>query len=348
MYLITNHGLEVLEKKGLKKNLDDSFPDLEDYYLRGHVFDDDIEEYAQEHQIPDLQERIEADSEYLKNESFIINSEIILNLLKEKLPKNLQNDIKQSISAYYIYYNKILKGFRTQRYFWRDDKFLTELYSDIHGDMQIRQYDINTDLETEQDLFNYMPLVKKVNPNIINAYYDEFIPTLIHFITFCCQIGKKVPFKDNWEEVFFNGNFTAEKPGEVAKSDIDYLKSAKNKEESSMIFVLPFIDNPLKHVDPKKNIYIVHPIYSSGGYTSRPFIEGNELVYLHPKEDGIKVEPIIKQGWGNPSVRFNYDQTENAIEGIVKVIQKGGSRSPQEDCGLVFKHFPYERFKEIL
>ena len=344
MHLITNHGLEVLEKSGLKKILDGSFQDLEDYYLKGHIYDDEIEEYAQEHKIPDLLERI--DDNFNKNESFIVNSEIVLDLLKDKLPEDLESDVKQAISAYYIYHNKFY-NMLARHFFWRDEKSVNIIESDMQGDMCITQYNLSHS-DPQLDLFNYKHLIKKVEPKFVNAYYDEFIPTLIHFITFCCQIEKPVPFKDNWEEVFFNGNFEEGKPGEVAKSDIEHLKRAKQNEEYSWIKVLPFIDNPLKHIKSKKDIFHIHPIHSSGGYLSRPFIDGNDLVYLHLEERGIKVEPHREEKWGNPSVRFSYEQIGNAIEGIVRVIQKGGSRSLPEDCGLVFKHFPYERFNEIL
>jgi len=344
MHLITNHGLEVLEKSGLKKILDGSFQDLEDYYLKGHIYDDEIEEYAQEHKIPDLLERI--DDNFNKNESFIVNSEIVLDLLKDKLPEDLESDVKQAISAYYIYHNKFY-NMLARHFFWRDEKSVNIIESDMQGDMCITQYNLSHS-DPQLDLFNYKHLIKKVEPKFVNAYYDEFIPTLIHFITFCCQIGKPVPFKENWEEIFFNENFTAEKPGEVAKNNIKELSSAKNKEEYSRIFVLPFVDNPLKYVNSEKRFYPIYPIKSSGGKFFYIVFSGNDLVYLYIAEKGIQVEPYTEEKWGNPSVRFNYEQIGNAIEGIIKVIQKGGSRSFPEDCGLVFKHFPYERFNEIL
>src|SRR3989344_2449687 len=132
MHLITNHGLEVLEKSGLKKILDGSFQDLEDYYLKGHIYDDEIEEYAQEHKIPDLLERI--DDNFNKNESFIVNSEIVLDLLKDKLPEDLESDVKQAISAYYIYHNKFY-NMLARHFFWRDEKSVNIIESDMQGDM---------------------------------------------------------------------------------------------------------------------------------------------------------------------------------------------------------------------
>ncbi len=339
MYLITNEGLKVLEETGLKKICNESFEKLEHYLLTGHIYDDQIEEYAEEHGISDLLEKVEAEESWDKNEAFIMHSGIICSLLQDKLPKSLNNELKKAISAYWIYNNRFLKPFN-KSYLWRSNASLNQIESDVHGDMLIRQYDITT----EPNLFGDKPLVKKSELNLVNGFYPEWLRTLTDFIAFCCQIRKPVPFKDNWEEVFYNGKLEESNPGEVAKIYINDLKNAKQQEEYSFILVLPFVDNPLKQTNPEKGIYHINPVRSDGGYLSYPFIDGDNLVYLHEAERGTE---FLNKTWGKPGVRFPYEQIGEAIKGIVTCIQKGGSRCLPPDPGLVFRHFPYERFQSL-
>ena len=346
-YILTNEGLRVFEEKGLKKIIDDSFEHLNQNMMQGMPFEDDIDEYAKENNIPDLAEKIEEDETFYvdKRDSFIMHSEIACNLLKDKLPKNLEKDIKNAISAYYLYHDKFLSKFRLRgSYVWRDEQTLNCIMESIHGDMIIEQYDITPD-KKQQDLFNYKPLVKRVEWRLLNGFYPEWINTLSHFITFCCQIGKPVPFRDTWEQIFYMGNLRETEPAEVAKHLIEGLKYAKEEKEYSHINVLPFIDNPLKHIKPEKNIFNIYPVRSNSGYASQPFIDKDTLVYLHQVEKGIK---FLDARWGDSSVRFNYEQIQHAIKGVVTCIQKRASRCQPYDPGLVFKYFPYERFKREL
>lgn len=341
MYLITNEGLKTLEESGLKKILDTSFKDLEqDYYFGGAIYDDEIERYAEEHKIPDLVERIEAEGEFDKSESFVMHSEIVCDLLKKKLPKNLTKELKDAISAYYLYFNRFLKrvGYRGS-YLWRDDNFLNIIEGDTHGDMSIGQYDVSPEK-------NLKPLVKKTQGTGVNGYYSDWPKTLIDFITFCCQIKKPVPFRDNWREVFYNGTFNEEEkePGEVASFYIRNLRYAKEGEKYSHIGVLPFVNNPFRHVSTDKSCFFVQPIKSSDGFESFPFIDGNSLVYLRKSKEGIKV---LEEIWGNPSVRFSYEQIHHAIKGVVSCIQNSGTRCQSYDAGLIFKYFPYKKFEEL-
>lgn len=345
MYLITNEGLKILEKIGIKKILDSSFDKLEHPMLYGHIFDDEIIDYGKEHKLPNLLEKVQADGELYTRDSFIIHSEIIYKLLKKKLPKNMKKDIKATISAYYLYYDRFLKqeGYRGS-YFWRDKKFLNEIKGDIHGDMKITQYEISP--SEQLDLFNYKSPIKKIDSlKLIDGYYPFWIKTLIDFITFCIQIKKPVPFKENWEKTFYNGNFEERNPEYSDRErEIEDLKRAKEGEKYSYICVLPFCDNPLKNINPDKNIFHTHPIMSSGKYLSSPFIDKNELVYLHKTKKGIE---FLGEKWGNPGVRFSYEQISNAIKGLVSCIQNNGSRNSPQDPGLVFKYFPYKRYKEL-
>ena len=343
MYAITNEGLKVLEEKGLKKILDNSFKNFECDILMGYLYDDIIEDYAKEHGIPNLVEKVATD-EFDREDSFIINSEIICNQLKDKLPKNINKELKDVISAYYIYYKNffIMAGYKGD-YIWRDEQFLNVIKGDVHGDMIIHQYDLSQDFQ--RDLFNYKPLVKKTGGTGINGFYPYWIEILSHFITFCCQIGKPVPFRDNWKEEFYNEKFEEIKPGEVASGLIEQLKNAKESKEYSFIQFLPFIDNPFKHINTKRNFFHIHPIRSDGGYESMPFIDKNNLIYLHKAEKGIE---FLEERWGSLGVRFDYEQIEHAIRGVVSCIQKGGSRCIPKDPGLVFKYFPYEKFNDLL
>lgn len=340
MYIITNKGLDVLEETGLKKIIDSSLDDLLENIPKSYMYDEIIEEYSKEHGIPGLLEKVKSNNSLNTTDSFIMHSEIVCDLLKNKLPKNLEEDIKDAVSAYYIYYDKFLKmsGYRG-RNLWRDEKFLNIIEGTIHGDMAIQQYDISPG--PQLNLFGEECLVKKTDLILLNGYYTEWIKTLADFMTFCCQINKPVPFKDNWKEVFYDGNFKETEPGEVARQDIEHLKCAKEGKKFGWIKVLPFLDNPLKHINPKKDFFHTDPVCSENGYYSQPFIDKDNLVYLHETKNGVK---FLEQIWGNPGIKFNYKQIGNCIKSIVKCIQGGASRSLPQDPGLVFKYFPYKKF----
>ncbi len=337
MYLITNEGLKVLEESGLKEILDSCFKSLDDYMLSGAIYDDQIEEYAKEHGIPDLVEKVEEDGILGKRESFVMHSKIICDLLKDKLPKNIKG-LENAISAYYIYYDHFLKnrGYRGS-YLWRDDNFLNIIEGDVHGDMYITQYDITS----EPDLFGSKSLVKKTEVKGVVGYYSDWPKTLIDFITFCLQIKKPVPFRNNWEKEFYKGDLKEEKPGCVAESCVKDLKYTKEGEKYSHIDVLPFVDNPFRHISKDKNAFHTQPIRSSGGFVSYPFIDGDNLVYLCKSKRGVE---FLRETWGDPSVRFSYDQIPNAIKGVISCIQNHGTRCQPHDAGLIFKYFPYEKF----
>ena len=340
-YILTNKGLDTLKKTGLKKILDSSFPDLEHHMLHGFLYEDEIKEYANENKIPNLLEKVEAANLSNRTDSFIMHSEIICNLLKKKLPKNIEKEIKNAISAYYLYYDEFLKRLTySGTYLWRDEDSLNIISGDTHGDMRIEQYDISQ--KSKPNLFNQDVLVKKTDLKLVDGYYSEWLRTLTDFITFCIQIKKPVPFKENWEKEFYKGFFEETEPGSVANSLIKEIKRAKENKEYSYVNVLPFTDNPKKHMDPKKSVYHIQPVISSGGYSFYPFIDKEELIYLSPSEKGVE---FLNETWGNPGVRFNYEQIPNAIKGVVSCIQNHGSRCLPQDPGLVFKYFPYERLE---
>ena len=344
MYLITNEGLKVLEEKGIKKILDDSFKSLDDYMLSSFPFDEDIKEYGAEHHLPNLLEKINEDEKknIPKEDSFIVRSGIIPNLLKKKLPKKLTSEIKDAISAYYIYWNRFLnKGFYRGHYLWRDDNFLNIVRGDTNGDMYLNQYTLKS---FDSTLIEENPLLIKASSYGVNGYYTEWIRMLPDFFSFCLQIGKPVPFKDDWEETFYHGHFEDTKAGEVASYLIERLQAAKERKEYSSIQVLPFIDDPMKHINLDKKIHYVHSVKSVSGFESMPFIDKESLVYLHKSKTGVE---FIHETWGDLGVRFYYDQIHHAIRGIVSCIQNHGSRCMPHDPCLVFKYFPYERYEEI-
>ncbi len=346
MYIITNEGLKVLEEKGLKKILDSSFPDLEHHMLIALPYEDEIEEYAVEKKLPHLIEKVEEDGILDKRESFIMHSEIICDLLKKKLPKTINKDLKDCISAYYIYHDRFIKKIVSRdSYLWRDENSLNIIEGDIHGDMLIKQFDLSPD--PNPDFFGYKPLFKKVDLRLVNGFYPEWIRTLSDFITFCIQTEKQVPFKESWGKEFYNGFFEETKAGEVADYYIDRLKWAKEGKEHSFVQLLPFVDNPKKQMNIEKGLCHIEPISADGGYLSFPFIENESLFYLHQVEEGEKGVEFLDAVWGSPSVKFNYNHMEDAIKGVVTCIQKGSSRCQPQDPGLVFKYFPYERFKDL-
>lgn len=341
--LITNEGLRILEERGIKKILDSSFKDLDNYMLSGFPYDEKIEEYAKEHKIPNLLEKVKTDVINNQIESFIMYSGIIYDSLKDKLPKNLEENIKTAISAYYIYSDRFLKRVDYRgAYLWRDENSLNLIAGDMRGDMKIEQYDLTP--EPQLNFLDYRPLIKKTGLKVVDGYYTEWIRTLSDFITFCCQIEKPVPFKDSWEKEFYNGNFEEMGYGEVAHEHIMELKHAKEEKEKSFVKVLPFTDNPKKHINPREGIYSINPIQSQGEFLSHPFIDKDDLVYLHEAKTGVEFLGGI---WGNPGVRFTYKQIPNAIKGIVSCIQHNKSRCQPQDPGWIFKYFPYEKLESI-
>ena len=344
-YIITNEGLKILEENGLKKIIDSSFEYLEENMPSSLIYDEDIDEYAKEHNLPDLLEKIEKDAEeyIFKNDSFIMHSGIVYDLLKDKITKDVGKDLKYAVGAYYIYKNRFLDHIARTKYLWRGEQFLNIIEGDVHGDMMIKQYNVSPG--PQSDLFGYKPLIQKTDLRLVNGFYPEWIRTLSDLITFCYQIGKPIPFKDNWEEIFYNGNLETIKPRGVASDFIGDLKRAKEYNEYSSISVLPFIDNPLKHISAKDSIFDIKPISSDGGYLSQPFIDKDSLVYLHESERGIE---FLGHMWGKQGVRFSYEQIHHAIRGVVTCIQGGASRCSSQDPGLVFKYFPYERFEKEL
>jgi len=211
--------------------------------------------------------------------------------------------------------------------------------------MIIRQYNFN--LNYEKDLFGDTPWVVKRKPNLLCGYYNNWVNMLTNLIDFCCQTKNPVPFQNNWNEIFYKGDFKEERSGTVAEHCINNLKRFKNNEEYSIVEVLPFTDNQLKHVNIERGFHLAQPIMPQGGFQSQPFIDNNELVYLTKVEIKKGIE-LGKMGyWGNESVRYNYHQVREAIKGVILCMQKGGTRCMKHDPGLIFKYFPYERFKEL-
>ena len=344
MYLITPEGLEELEKTGLKKILDKEFPGIKSEMPTCFVYDDDIEHYEIENNKPGLLEKLENVDIIDKQEAFIVYSEIVLKNLGNKIPKKLNQELKNTISAYWIYWDKFVDSYR-RRYSWLDRKSLNSIEGDTHGDMVIKQYNFN--LNEEGDLFRDTPWVVKRPPNSLCGYYDNWVNMLTNLIGFCCQTKNPVPFQNNWNEIFYNGEFKEEEPGSVAKDCINNLKRFKNNEEHCIVEVLPFTDNQLKHVDIDKGFHLAQPIMPQGGSQSRPFIDNHELVYLIKVEDGKGIELGRMGYWGNESVRYDYEQVKEAIKGVVSCMQRGGTRCVKRDPGLIFKYFPYERFEEL-
>ena len=100
MYLITLEGLKELEKTGLKKILDKEFLRIKSKMPMGFFYDEDIQNYEIENNKPGLLERLENVDSFDKQEAFIVYSEIVIKNLDDKIQKKLNQELKNTISAY--------------------------------------------------------------------------------------------------------------------------------------------------------------------------------------------------------------------------------------------------------
>ena len=68
MYMITDEGLDLLRRKGLTEILNSSFKEIDHYMLNTYPYEDSIDNYAKEHNLPKLKETIERDNDTNKDD----------------------------------------------------------------------------------------------------------------------------------------------------------------------------------------------------------------------------------------------------------------------------------------
>jgi len=337
-YIITDAGLKVLEERGLKQVIDENFDELY-YFNLGVMYEEDIQEYIQNNRVnPLLVEKFSKD-EVEDGDEFRVFSYIIPNELARtgKIPSNLSDDLMTAIGAYFLTKSYTEQFTGRGHYAFRNSQFLTCIHDDVHGDFFLQQYNHVPKKDLQPRLFqDRSQLIKKLEEQDcgrLNGHYGYWIPFLTHLIYFCCQTSQEVPFKDNFNQVFYNRQLFPEEPGMMAEGEIERLKY-QGEEDVKIKECLPEYPGFEKQREQGWE-------FRGEMEKSQAFIINGNLVYCNLDEAG---EIEFYQQKFKPAVIFTPDMIEQAIYGTIKSIINGAGRNQPQDPGLVLKYFPYHNF----
>jgi hypothetical protein len=237
-------------------------------------------------------------------------------------------------------------------YSWRDGKFLTHMFSDVHGDFYLSQFDHTPDLRGQTFLFpSAEPLVKRlqrgISDNGLNAGYEYWMDFLQHLLYFCCQTGMEVPFRDDYLDAFYDGKPFDENAGMLAEHTLHGFNFLREDVKSGKkdLFKMCLPEYPGFLEQSKEGWSFTGSI---AGYSKRQaFIMDGNLVYCEEKKDG----PVDFGEYGKfsePKVIFIPDMIREAIFGVFSIVLNSGSRNMHQDPGLIMKYFPYFLFNPLL
>lgn len=341
-YIITDAGLEILEERGLKKIVDENFKELINEHM-GMWYDDQQEEYARTHRThPSLAQESEQDNFRIGDEKFKVFSFLYPNTLVEqgKISDKLSDGIMAAIGAYVqTKYNT--EGTFNDQYEWRTPTFHTVIHPDVHGDFFLQQYNHKPD-NSQKFLFpGCEPLIKKLKQEdigMLNGHYDYWINFLESLLYYCCQTKQEVPFRNDFEKVFYNGKFSDKKPGMVADMPITQLKDWTRDAKVKWKPCLPVLPDFQKQVDDGWML-------EGQIENSQAFILNGNLVFCSQDNSG-PIEFIHKK-YSSPKVFLTPDMIKEAVYGTMKLMTSGrAGRVEPHDPGLILKYFPYHLFEK--
>jgi len=342
-YIITDAGLSILEETGLKKLVDENFKEL----LNEHPsmwYDDEQEEYSRTHRVhPSLAEEDEQDDLGRMDEKFLVFSFLYPNVLVEqgKISDRLNDTVMAAIGVYVqtkYHTEGLFKDWRA----WRNPTFHTTIHPDIHGDFFLQQYNHKPD-DSQKSLFlDCEPLIKRLKQKDIGmlyGHYNYWIDFLESLICYCCQTRQEVPFRHDFEKVFYNGNLPDEKPGMVAEMPIVQLRDWTKDAKTNWKPCLPVLPDFQKQIDDGW-------LFEGQIENSQAFILDGNLVFCDKDEHG----PIKFTNYGNfskPVVVISPDMVREAVRGTMELMIEGhAGRVMPHDPGLILKYFPYHLFEK--
>jgi len=333
-YVITDKGIKLLLETGFFADVSREAQEAISAE-RGHFYFEDIDEYLRNHRSsPRFREKLLDELE--DNDEFRIFSFMYANDLVErgKIPSNLPDNLMTAISGFVN-----TEKWTNQRYRHNfrhiNDRFITCVNGDTHGDFFLQQY--NYVFDDSEFLFpEASPLVKKLKQKDIGklyGHYDYWTGFLEHLILYSLQIKKEVPFRENFEEVFYRGNLPSETPGMVLSPALETLKfRAKEKK----IFGIPLYPGWKKQRDSGWS-------FTGQIEKSRGFIMDGNLVYCDEDSNG-NIEFGYYGKFSSPRVFITPDMIKPLMIGTITLIRDGAGRNQPQDPGLIMKYFPYDLF----
>ena len=340
-YVITDEGLKLLEETSLREVVHDNRHAALEGSV-GHMYEGDIKDYLETNRVhPSLAkkplEEIEDDDEF-RIFSFIYPNELVK---MGKILANLPDKVMTAIGAY-IKTDRWTNPRYEKNFSFRDSRFITCINADVHGDFFLQQY--NHSVDKSELLFpEASPLVKKLrdeDKGRLYGHYDYWTEFLQHLIYYCCQTKREVPFRNNFEQVFYNGRLPSETPGMVAEPDIRDLIYRGNPElmKGTSPRCLPLYPGWEKQRDAGW-----HPLEGQIE-GSQGFIVDDNLVYCHADAGGV-IE-FAHQRFAKPGVFITPNMIEPLMRGAITLIRDGAGRNQPQDSGLILKHFPYHLFEQ--
>lgn len=339
-YIITDAGLKILEETGLRKVVDENFRGVTPL---SHFYDEDIEDYIEKNRThpsyrAKIEAEIEAEESHDSDDEFKIFSYIYPNELARtgKIPKNLPDDLMVAIGAYFST-KWWTEDISRRAYTFRNNQFQTCINGDTHGDFFLQQYNHVPKKDLQGKLFEDRgPLIKKLeeqDKGKLYGHYDYWIEFLNQLIMFCCQEGIEVPFKNDWEQVFYDGKLPSDEPGSVSEFTINNFKKGD----------IEFLKNCLPRLPgwEKQKVNGWNPLEGEIE-NSRAFIIGGNLVYCNQDKEG-QIEFACNR-YSKPKVIFTPDMIKETIYGTMTLIRDGTGRNQPQDPGLVMRYFPYHLY----
>jgi len=290
----------------------------------------------------EFKDKVLANDEEIRGDEFVVFSYAVPNELIRKgvLPRSLPDEMMAALGAYFLTkraeYNRFQHNFT-----FRTKQYLTCINGDIHGDFFVQQYN-HLPTVSQLTLFGEGDLYKELtekDKGKLYGHHDYWIEFLKQLVTFCCQEGLDVPYRKNWEEIFYGGKVPSDEPGEVSGFTISCLKNSPRFHK----------DNP----DLMKNCIPRLPgweeqrecgwIPNEGGIEeSQGFISDGNLVYFHKNEEGEV--GFARNRYRRANMVFTPDMVEQAIFGTISLIRDGAGRNQSQDPGLLMKNFPYSLY----
>ena len=337
-FIITDKGIKVLEEMGLRQAVEQGSKGL-DSLINGFWSVEEREEYACSHRIhPLLSEKLSAGSPVGEKE-FIIYSFVNPNQLAEagKIPRNLLDGIMSAIGAYVLTTGCARIG--RKHYSFRDKKFFTDIFGDIHGDFFLNQFNHVPAEDLQARLFEDPVLIKRLcqkDKGGLYGHYDYWTEFLKSLVYFCCQTGAEVPFRHDFEKVFYEGKLPSDKPGMVAEREIEmlrYYEKNRNKAFKTCLPKLPGFEGQMQ-----EGWGFEGRIEQSQGF----IINGNLAFCRESKTGSIE---FMQERWGEPDVFIAPGMVREAVFGAVSLIRDSAGRNEPQDAGLILRHFPYYFFE---
>jgi len=305
---VTDAGYKFLERTGLDKRIEKNWNIIQDILPHSAILENwHIDEILEKKDLPT--ERRETIKRWLKEKGefdrnpqdfFMISGKVTdVVLTKEERTNYKQFSVKSLgqldglLAAFCLtkYWDNPLGG--RGYYVWRSEGLKTQIYGNIHGDLQVHQ--VQTKPKDETQLFGELP------QSHINAYYDYWPVFVGTALKYADTVEIEIPEAQNWREFMqeygWDGRITkpssswgvgydrfvndfcediiAQLPDKTNVREVKKMFFGKMRPESGRdIFYLPVIDE-------EKNLVF----YANYGNA--------ESIELAPHGEPVKCSPIV-------------------------------------------------------